>query len=987
MADGRLIIDTGVDNAGAEQGLKKTEKLADQSVSKIESSLKDISKIKASPKIIADTASADANLARLKAQTKSIEDKKVAATIDASTGNFDSKYSRIKLNLENFTKEKVSPNISANTVDADAKLARMRAQFTALGKVKVKPSVNADTTDATAKTSKIKSLLQSISDKAHKVTVWAETSSAEKGLISIKEKSKLATIGIKEIVGALGLVQIASSAINAIAQSMDGAISRFDIMKKYPKVMESLGINAEDSTKSIKKLSDGIDGLPTTLDDVVSSAQRITSITGNIEKSTDATIALNNAFLASGSSTEDASRGMQQYIQMLSRGKVDMESWQTLQETMPVALQKVAESFGLVGESAQTDLYDKLKEGEITFAEFQDKLIELGTGTGMLAELARVNSEGIATSFQNLKTAVVKGLEGILQKVNDTLRSLTGKNIADYINGFKTQLNAFFDTVGNLAASSIPYILNFLKTLEKIAPIAASVLSGIIAYKSAMTIVSIIGKVASAFSFFANVLGSIGSISGLFAGITAVIGPIGWIALAIGAVTSALVYFWNTNEDFRNFVISAWDNIKNAIVGAWESIQPALATGWEIIKSTVSGGVSVIQDSWGGACALMKGDFDGFKDHIENSAKTIRETGKKIFDSLPESAQDNVRKASDKLKEIGKDFIAKTQPSFDKIKAVFGKIIDTVKPVFEQISRLMTEKIIPALKGTSDQAEATGMGMSEGMKPAFSVLNDLIIPAIEIFANVLAWAVNFITPILMAIGNLVAVVSNVVGFITAIFNGDWAAAWGFAGGIVDGFKNIVVNVLDFILQIFGTSCADITTKLSGAVSTIQGILTTLSTIFSNVFSLIHGIVTGNQEQTKQAMLNIWNALPSPIQGVLTNITNIISGKLNEALAFVRGLKDKMLSAGRDMMNGLADGIKDAINAPIDWIRQAADNIKSAFDAKFDINSPSKWGFGRGAFVMQGVVNGLKSIDLTGYFNSVIDRIKDKFTSGTLNIST
>ncbi|MGL6292283.1 phage tail protein, partial [Eubacterium aggregans] len=398
----------------------------------------------------------------------------------------------------------------------------------------------------------------------------------------------------------------------------------------------------------------------------------------------------------------------------------------------------------------------------------------------------------------------------------------------------------------------------------------------------------------------------------------------------------------NTNEDFRKFVIAAWNNIKNAIVGAWESIQPALTAGWEIIKSTVSGGVSVIQDSWGAACALMKGDFDGFKYHIEDSAKTIRETGKKIFDSLPESAQDNVRKASDKLKEIGKYFIVKTQPSFDKIKGVLGKIIDTVKPVFEQISRLLTEKIIPALKGTSDQAEITGTGISKGIKPAFSVLNDLIIPAIEAFANGLARAVEFFTPAFMAIGNLIAVVANTVGFITAIFNGDWAAAWGFAGGIVDGFKNIVVNILDFILQIFGTSCSDITSKLSGTVSTIQGILTTLSTIFSNVFSLIHGIVTGNQEQTRQAMLNIWNALPSPIQGILTTISNTISNKLNEALAFVQGLKNKMLAAGRDMMNGLADGIKDAISSPIDWIRQTADNIKSAFDAKFDINSPSKW---------------------------------------------
>ena len=52
-----------------------------------------------------------------------------------------------------------------------------------------------------------------------------------------------------------------------------------------------------DSTKSIKKLSDGIEGLPTKLDDVVSQTQQLTSITGDLNKSTDTVLALNNAIV------------------------------------------------------------------------------------------------------------------------------------------------------------------------------------------------------------------------------------------------------------------------------------------------------------------------------------------------------------------------------------------------------------------------------------------------------------------------------------------------------------------------------------------------------------------------------------------------------------------------------------------------------------------------------------------------------------------
>ncbi|MBU5583942.1 hypothetical protein KQJ29_30130, partial [Enterococcus sp. S181_ASV_20] len=102
-------------------------------------------------------------------------------------------------------------------------------------------------------------------------------------------------------------------AFNVLKNSVGDAVSRFDTMQKFPKVMKALGFSADDSKKSINKLSDGIDGLPTKLDDVVASTQQLTSITGDLDKSTDTVLALNNAFLASGASTEDANRGMQQY--------------------------------------------------------------------------------------------------------------------------------------------------------------------------------------------------------------------------------------------------------------------------------------------------------------------------------------------------------------------------------------------------------------------------------------------------------------------------------------------------------------------------------------------------------------------------------------------------------------------------------------------------------------------------------------------------
>lgn len=263
-----------------------------------------------------------------------------------------------------------------------------------------------------------------------------------------------------DIVKGLGVFKLLEKGFQLISDSMDRAVARYDTLERFPRIMEQMGFSAEDASSSISKLSDGVQGLPTALDEITGSTQRIASMTGDLEGATDLTLALNNAFLASGANADAASRGLEQYMQIISRGKPEMEDWKTIQETMPYALQQVAESFGFAGTSATRDFYSALLEGEITVEQMNARFVELSTATGGFAELAKTATGGIATAFTNLKNRTAAGLAEIIGAIDRGLSATRFKSIENIISSAGTAIKNTLTSVAGafefLAKNIVP---------------------------------------------------------------------------------------------------------------------------------------------------------------------------------------------------------------------------------------------------------------------------------------------------------------------------------------------------------------------------------------------------------------------------------------------------------------------------------------------------------------------------------------------------
>lgn len=238
-----------------------------------------------------------------------------------------------------------------------------------------------------------------------------------------------------------------SKVASVVTGSLNSAISRADQMNNFPKVMKNLGYSSEDAAASIKKISSALDGLPTTSSAMTGMVQQLAPLTSNLDQATNIALAFNNAMLAGGASTMEQENALTQYTQMLSAGKVDMQAWRSIQAAMPGQLNQVAEAMLGAGKNSN-DLYEAMKNGSISFDDFNKKVMELNqNGFGKyasFAQQAKDATQGIGTAMENVQNRVAKAVQKVVEAVGV-------ENIAGAINGFSSQ----FGKIGDAAAGMV----------------------------------------------------------------------------------------------------------------------------------------------------------------------------------------------------------------------------------------------------------------------------------------------------------------------------------------------------------------------------------------------------------------------------------------------------------------------------------------------------------------------------------------------------
>ena len=716
----------------------------------------------------------------------------------------------------------------------------------------------------------------------------------------------------KSMAGAMGVVAIAGKAWDVVKDSMSGAINRFDTLNKYPVVMKALNYSTKDVAKSTAILSKGIDGLPTSLQDVTSVAQQLAPLTGSATKASKSAIALNNAFLASGASVADTSRGLQQYTQMLSTGKVDLMSYRTLMETMPIALRKVANSFGFTGKSAEQDLYKALQSGQITVDQLNDRFIKLNGGVNGFAQLAKKNSEGIGTSFANLKNAVVKNLANMLSAIDNGFKQAGFGSIAQILDNMKGSINSAFQVIGPVVTNATVVILNFVKVVGGALKSAFSndifrtavvgilgfvgavmaahkVISIFTTLRSAIVGLSVIakaGNLAMAFSEAMSTLAKTSKIAGgamkAFSAVAS-LGPWGIIAVAIAAVVAALTYFFTQTKTGR----ALWQSFTTWLSGAWQSLVGVATTVWNAIGNAINAVVNFIKPYWQGLVTF----FTGIWTSIVAGVTPIWQGLVNVFSSIVNAIVAVWQALAPIIVPIVAGVVAIIGATLITIVAVFQTVWNMLVPIVQVVWQLISAIVTTAIS-------VLGTVIQTGLSVIVAIWNVIW----NTFSIVVSTVWNIISTIISTVLNVIA---GIIQAITAVIQGDWSGAW-------NAIQNVVSTVLNAI-----------------------------SSIVSSVLSAVAGIFSGVMNGLKSIVSSVWNGIKSLFSEGVNFIKSVVHIDLG--------------AAGRAIMNSLWNGMKSIWNGIKNWVSGIADWIK---EHKGPISYDRKLLIPAGQAIMNGLNNGL-----------------------------
>ena len=340
-----------------------------------------------------------------------------------------------------------------------------------------------------------------------------------------------------------------------------------------------------------------------------------------------------------------------------------------------------------------------------------------------------------------------------------------------------------------------------------------------------------VGKIGTAISTISSLSGSIGGLSGVLGAITS---PIGLVVVAITALIAIFVALYNTNEDFRNTVQSAWATIKETISTVIEAVKELISAFIQLVKQAwdawgqdiinvvtnafnyistfIDSALKIVQAVIQTVTALIKGDWSGVWDGIKNIVSTV-------WDAIKNLISAGI--------ELVKSII---QLGLNVVKTVFTTVWNAIKGIVQAVwndLKSVIETVLNAIKSFISTA-------LNAIKSVFSTIWNAI-------KSVVTTVINAIKSVISSVFNAIkSTITSILNSIKSVFSSVW-----------NGIKSTVSSVINGIKS-------TISSGMNGAKSTVTGVLNGIKSSFTSIWNGCKSVVSGAINRIKSIMNFSWS---------------------------------------------------------------------------------------------------------------------------------
>lgn len=290
-----------------------------------------------------------------------------------------------------------------------------------------------------------------------------------------------------------------------------------------------------------------------------------------------------------------------------------------------------------------------------------------------------------------------------------------------------------------------------------------------------------------------------------------------------------------------------------------------------------------------------------------------------------------------------------------------------------------------------------GAMIQQATSNVWSVIQSVIQVAMKVIQGIFAvvWpAIQVIVQVVWEtikglIQGALDIILGIVKTFSGLLTGNWTAMWEGIKQLFSGALQFVWNLiqLTFMGRIMGvarTFAAGLRTTISGMWAAIRSnftnVLNAIKSFFTNSFNNIRNIANttmGNMRSTISNGLNaIRNFFSSIISNIVSTVTtkftqiviairfamanakNVVSTMLNGMVNIVKAGASKMLEAGKNLIRGLINGIKNMSASAVAAIGGVANKVIDKAKSLFIFGSPSKLFRQYGEWVSKGLGIGI-----------------------------